>query len=370
VLAIFLALLLDQRPTANNDVATSFVNLENFALNNSADVIADVIRTTNVNLASWQEDVHADVDQQTTLDLAGDRTGDNLAFLNRGHHVFPLNDLLSLTLAEDDHVAGFFEDVLVFNFFDQNFDQLPHLRRLFAFFPLILGNSAFALEADVDNDEFFVDLYNLAFDNLIDVELLVGIFQGIEQQLFCGIAEHTGEFIFQGVVFEGADKRTVDHAKWILACGSNDAHCLDANQGFFPSVWWGDKKPGPTRIKQGLGPKSSLGSANDLKDRLSRPVRSDKNRVVSENHRLEDFSLPKWAENGFCPKNLENQRGEVYQPSYFRATAHFINSRNVYESKASVCHRWGSRGILDEERSSQIFGYPRSRCDRLRHPLP
>ncbi len=67
--AIFFALLFDQRPTADHDVATSLVDLEHFTLNHSTDEVSDIVRTTNVDLASWQEHVHTDIDQQTTLIL-------------------------------------------------------------------------------------------------------------------------------------------------------------------------------------------------------------------------------------------------------------------------------------------------------------
>ena len=45
----------------------------------------------------------------------------------------------------------------------------------FVFVPFVPMDRTFALEADVDHDEFVIDFDNLAFDNLVDVELLVGI---------------------------------------------------------------------------------------------------------------------------------------------------------------------------------------------------
>ena len=179
VLAVFLALLLDEGPAADDDIASGFVDLEDFALHDSADVIADVVGSTDIDLASRQEDVHTDIDQQTTLDLAGDRTGDDLALLDRSHHLFPLDDLFGFSLAQNDHVPSFFEDILVFDLFDQNLDHLADLRRLFAFFPLVLWDRAFALESNVDDDELFIDFNNLAFDDLVYVELFVGVFKRV-----------------------------------------------------------------------------------------------------------------------------------------------------------------------------------------------
>jgi len=223
VFAIFFALLLDQRAAADDDIATCFVDLEDFALNHAADVIADIVRTANVDLAGGEEHIDADIDEQTTLDLAGDGSGDDLAFLNGSHHRFPLDDLLSLALAEADHVSGFFEIVLVFDFFDQYLDRLADFRWGFAFFPLVLGNGAFALESDVDDDEFFVDFNDFAFDDLVDIELLVSILERIEQQFFRCIAKHGVEFYFEVIVFERANEGTVDHAKKSYDLGSSES---------------------------------------------------------------------------------------------------------------------------------------------------
>ena len=66
-------LVLDQRAAADDDVAAGFVDLQHHALDRAADVVADVRRTADIDLAGRQEHVDADVDQQTTLDLAGDR---------------------------------------------------------------------------------------------------------------------------------------------------------------------------------------------------------------------------------------------------------------------------------------------------------
>ena len=55
---------LDQRPAADDDVAPRFVDLEHDALNRAADVIADIGRTANIDLAGRQKHVDADIDQQ------------------------------------------------------------------------------------------------------------------------------------------------------------------------------------------------------------------------------------------------------------------------------------------------------------------
>ena len=66
----------------------------------AADVVADVGRAADVDLAGRQEDVHADVDQQAALDLARDHAGDDVAFVDGLHDLQPGLDLLGLALAE------------------------------------------------------------------------------------------------------------------------------------------------------------------------------------------------------------------------------------------------------------------------------
>ena len=95
----------DQAAAADDDVAAGFVDLEDHALDRLADVVADVGRAADVDLAGGQEDVDADVDEQAALDLAGDHAGDDVAFVDGLHDLHPLFDLLGLALAEDDHAA-------------------------------------------------------------------------------------------------------------------------------------------------------------------------------------------------------------------------------------------------------------------------
>ena len=136
--AIFLTLLFDQRSAADDDVAARFVDLQHFALDVAADVVADVVRTTNVDLAGRQKDVDADVDQQATFDLSRDGAGDDLSFLDRLHHLLPGDDLLGLALAERDHAVRISASSrAIFDVFDEHLDDLVHLRRFFFFFPFV-----------------------------------------------------------------------------------------------------------------------------------------------------------------------------------------------------------------------------------------
>ena len=98
-------LRLDQRAAADDDVPPRLVDLQHQALDGAADVVADVGRAADVDLAGRQEDVHADVHQQAALDLARDHAGDHVALVDRLHHLQPGLDLLGLALAQRDHAA-------------------------------------------------------------------------------------------------------------------------------------------------------------------------------------------------------------------------------------------------------------------------
>ena len=126
LLAILFPLLLNQRPAANHDVAPCFVDLEHFALHHSADVIANIRGTTDVDLAGRQKDIDSDIHQQTTLDLARHGPGHDLAFLDRLHHVLPGDDLFRFTLAERQHAAVIVNQAnRILDVLDQDFDDLP-----------------------------------------------------------------------------------------------------------------------------------------------------------------------------------------------------------------------------------------------------
>ena len=89
------ALDLDQLATADHDVSSFEVDLKNRGTNRAPDKVADVARTSNIDLRCWQEDWHADVDEKSTLDLAEDLSFDDIAFLFGLKQLFP-NELLTL----------------------------------------------------------------------------------------------------------------------------------------------------------------------------------------------------------------------------------------------------------------------------------
>ena len=170
---LFSALGFDQSATADDDVTAGLVDFQDDALDRAADEIADVGRATDVDLTGRQEHVHADVDQQSAFDFAGDLSGDDVVLVDRFHDLHPGLDPLGLAFAEADHTAGIVnaaENVL--DVFDQDLDCLPDFRRRFSFVPLVAVNSAFALVADVDENEIAVYAENFALDNLIDGDVM------------------------------------------------------------------------------------------------------------------------------------------------------------------------------------------------------
>src|SRR5262249_36298434 len=73
--------VLEHLAAGDDEVAADMVDLEDGTLDGLADVAGDVGRAADVDLAGGQEDVDPDVDQQPSLDLAGDGPADHVALL-------------------------------------------------------------------------------------------------------------------------------------------------------------------------------------------------------------------------------------------------------------------------------------------------
>src|SRR5262249_48649758 len=71
LLLLLLAGDLDQLAAADDNVAPALIDLEDHAFDLLIDIIGDVGRPPDVDLAGGEEDVDSDVDQQAALDLAG-----------------------------------------------------------------------------------------------------------------------------------------------------------------------------------------------------------------------------------------------------------------------------------------------------------
>ena len=154
---------LDQLPTADHDVATAFVDLQDHTLDHLANEILNIWRTADVDLAGRQEHVYADIDQQTTLDLTVDDTFHHIAFMMLGDDIFPGSHTQGFAAGETDF-AG-----LVFHVLKQDFHFVAWLGWLFVF-PLVERNQTFSLKADVHDHAVAIDFNHSASDNRANVK--------------------------------------------------------------------------------------------------------------------------------------------------------------------------------------------------------
>ena len=171
----FLASVFDQATARHNDVASGFVDLQDHALDFLADVVRDVGRTADIHLTGGQEHVDAILDdvlavhlatnghQQTTFDLANNRSANHVAFRMRLDDFFPVANTTGFFHRQDDQTDA------VFKFFQQHFNLRAGLGKDFAVFPLFSLNDPFALVSDVNNDFFVVDAYDSSGQDVVDV---------------------------------------------------------------------------------------------------------------------------------------------------------------------------------------------------------
>ena len=83
----------------------------------------DFAGPADVHLRGGEEHRHADVHEQAALDLLGDLAGDRVALLLGLHDGFPVDDAISLALA-DLHQTG-----VAFDVFEQDANFVADLRR-------------------------------------------------------------------------------------------------------------------------------------------------------------------------------------------------------------------------------------------------
>src|SRR5208282_1454728 len=145
--------------------AAALVNLQDHALDVLIDISGNIGRPMDVDLACRQEDVHADIDEQTALDLASDASLDDVAFMILGDHHLPGAHPMGLLAGEDD-LAG-----IVFHPLEQDLDGLARLRMRFVF-PLAKGHQTLGFVADIDDDLVTHHFHDLARDDGADLEAL------------------------------------------------------------------------------------------------------------------------------------------------------------------------------------------------------
>src|SRR5262249_45121440 len=169
-LALLLALLLEDRAAAQDDVVARAVELYDLRLDGLAQVLVQVRHAADVDQRGGQEAAHPEVHDQTALDDLDHRAVDRLAPVGRGLDL-ARGALEAGALLGQDQPA-----VLVLLGEDEGVDLLAELDLLvgvdrLADRKLVVGDDPFALVADVDQDLVLVDAHDLAGD---DVALLEG----------------------------------------------------------------------------------------------------------------------------------------------------------------------------------------------------
>ncbi len=210
---------LDQRPAADDDIAARLVDLQHHALDRAIDVIADIRRTANVHLAGGQKHVDADVDQQTTLDLARDLAGDDISFVDGLHDLQPRFDLFGLPLRQQNHPAIDAGHVAVFDLLDQHLDRLTRLWRGFVLFPLRQRDGSLALVSDVQQDQVPFDADHTPDHDLIQRDVTATAGQIVGR----GALHRGGKFLLPPPLhlaeIEVTNQITVDHVRSVTISG-------------------------------------------------------------------------------------------------------------------------------------------------------
>ena len=83
----------------------------------------------------------------------------------------PVQDVIGFAFADGDQSVWIVGAThFIFDVLNQDLDGLSDFWWLVVFFPLAAADSAFALEAYIDNDCFAVYAYDFAFDDFVDVK--------------------------------------------------------------------------------------------------------------------------------------------------------------------------------------------------------
>src|SRR5262249_5919489 len=110
-------------------------DLQDHAFDFLIDVISDIGRAADVDLARGQKDVDADIDEQTTFDLASNLPFDDVSLVVLGDDHLPRAHPLRLFARQND-LPG-----IVFHAFEQDFDVLSCNRRRLVL-PLVQGDES------------------------------------------------------------------------------------------------------------------------------------------------------------------------------------------------------------------------------------
>ena len=155
----------DELSTADDDVATFLVDLEDLGPDHLADEDADVAGTSDIHLRGGEEDRDTDVDEQAALDLAGGPALDDVAFIVGIENALPTTNAVGLALGEFDD-AGF-----VFEIFEEDLDHVTDAEFV-EVVELALVDESFGLQTHIDDGIVAGLADDLAIENLASAVLL------------------------------------------------------------------------------------------------------------------------------------------------------------------------------------------------------
>ncbi len=89
-------------------------------------------------------------------------------------HIHPVDDVVRFPFADGNQAMRVIGPPrFVFQVLDQDLDFLANLRLRFVPFPFIPRNTAFALEADVNDNEIVVHADDFSLDDLVEFKLVL-----------------------------------------------------------------------------------------------------------------------------------------------------------------------------------------------------
>ncbi len=143
--------LLNQVTARKDDITAILVDLDHLEFKLVINQRVHIVHRADVHLRTWQECIHTiDVHDHAALDPCLDHTHDGAAFRAGLDHVFPLDLLLGLFLAQDDHAT------FVFHLVEKHIELVADLDDgdILELMPV---DHAFGLVADVDQHFIILD---------------------------------------------------------------------------------------------------------------------------------------------------------------------------------------------------------------------
>ena len=214
------AALFEQLAAADDDVHTRLVDLDDLAFQILADELGNVAHPADGDLGSRKEHRNPDVDQQATLDLAQDFTGDHIPLVMGVDHLFPTLDAVRFALGQHDATVFLidFLDEYVHGVSDGDFSTLE----------VASGNFTLGFVAHIDDDPVIGNADHLALDNLFFFKIDHRIPENFIDLVDGVTLQEIVDFVLEGIALEvklleqfwfGHGKRPL---QWVTDCRRAD----------------------------------------------------------------------------------------------------------------------------------------------------